>query len=369
MTPIPENWPNPRRRASEELVLGDLWIFGVVDLRRPAGDRENTSDDFLVGIGLEVCAHDAVEPLGEPDVVDGLALADVGPHGVKAARQGVDRLGQRNDAGDLREIGVGRAPGQKPQLLVAAVGVAIGECDPRPFAEALPQPTGLEQLLQRQGCPAFARDACVAGIGAGAGIFLPHGSATRPGRFGRVRLAALLMDHAPPIDVLKVTILTSADKPDRRGVALLPVGPEVNHPLRRIQVLEPHEPAAIGRFAGQRVACKPSREHCRADRGRGSLGILFVDRRRSELRRLVARDAIVVLQPQMQKALQPRLLDLLERPLALHLPLVEPEHEDGPVGKVEHRAGTEHPDQLAHAYRVICHGIARLNSGLGRRDR
>ena len=41
-----------RLPAREELVFGDLRVFGLVDLRRSARDRENASDDFLVGIAL-----------------------------------------------------------------------------------------------------------------------------------------------------------------------------------------------------------------------------------------------------------------------------------------------------------------------------
>ena len=39
----------------------------------------------------------------------------------------------------------------------------------------------------------------------------------------------------------------------------------------------------------------------------------------------------------------------LKRALPLHFPMVEPEDEHRSVGKVEHGAGTEHPDQLAQS--------------------
>jgi hypothetical protein len=64
----------------------------------------------------------------------------------------------------------------------------------------------------------------------------------------------------------------------------------------------------------------------------------------------------------MQEPLQSRLLDSLESRFALHLPMVEPKDEHGSVGKVEHGAGAEGPDELAHSDGIFGHRIARLNS-------
>src|ERR1700688_248245 len=98
-----------------------------------------------------------------------------------------------------------------------------------------------------------------------------------------------------------MAVLAAADEPDRRRLSLLSIGTEMVGSLRSFQILEPDEAASIGRVAGNRFASEPPRKQCRFDRARRCSGIAFVDRRRSQLRRLVADDPLVVLQAQMQQ--------------------------------------------------------------------
>jgi hypothetical protein len=71
----------------------------------------------------------------------------------------------------------------------------------------------------------------------------------------------------------------------------------------------------------------------------------------------------------MEKPCEAGLLDDAEGARPKHLPVIEPLNEHGPLRQVEHGAGTEHPHHLAQSNLVVWHGLARLSSGAGRRDR
>jgi hypothetical protein len=80
---------------------------------------------------------------------------------------------------------------------------------------------------------------------------------------------------------------------------------------------------------------------------------------------LVADETRVVLvpEPRIQQTLEPRLLDRLERVLALHIPMVEPHDEHGAIGKVEHGAGSVDADDLAQPHFVVGHVSSSQDRG------
>ena len=104
------------------------------------------------------------------------------------------------------------------------------------------------------------------------------------------------MDYPAPLDVLKVTIFTTADEADRGSFSALAVIAFVFKPLRRFEILKTGKPPPVRRIARNGVASEPSRKDGYLYRRRWTLRIASIDRWRSELRWPVAHDAGIVLQ-------------------------------------------------------------------------
>jgi hypothetical protein len=69
------------------------------------------------------------------------------------------------------------------------------------------------------------------------------------------------MDHPAPLDVLKMTILATADKTDWRGLSALSVVALVFKPLRRFETLEACEPHLFTNTVGQMSEKDSSNTH------------------------------------------------------------------------------------------------------------
>jgi hypothetical protein len=125
---------------------------------------------------------------------------------------------------------------------MAAAARIAAVVDPWPLCAALAQSTWLEKVIERQRRPAFAINACLPRIASRAAILEPEWllACFASGR--------VLVYHAAPINILQMTVLASADKPDRRNAPPLAVIPAIVEPFGSIQLLKAHQPPPIGRI-------------------------------------------------------------------------------------------------------------------------
>jgi hypothetical protein len=93
--------------------------------------------------------------------------------------------------------------------MLAAVRVSA-IVDPRPLSSTPAQTTWLKEIIEGQRRATLAVDACLARIAGRAPILEPKRLLT-PCPAG-----SILVNHAVPIHVLKMAVLASADKTDRR---------------------------------------------------------------------------------------------------------------------------------------------------------
>jgi hypothetical protein len=131
------------------------------------------------------------------------------------------------------------------------------------------------------------------------------------------------MYYPTPFDVLKKTILATADETDRRDLSALAVIPLVFKPLWRLEVLETHEPPPVWWIAGNCIASKPSWENGYLYRRRYAFRITSIDRWRSEFRWPVPDNASIFLEALMKQSLKARFLNDLECLCSKHLPVIE----------------------------------------------
>jgi hypothetical protein len=91
--------------------------------------------------------------------------------------------------------------------VLAAVRISA-TIDPWPIPSTLAQATRLKEIIQGQRCATLAIDACLAGIAGRATILEPK-------RLLTSRTARnVLVNHAMPIDILKMAVLAPTDETD-----------------------------------------------------------------------------------------------------------------------------------------------------------
>ena len=158
------------------------------------------------------------------DVVDGVDFFQLIGIGREQLSEFVFCTRQGDDRYHLREVGVGRSAGQKPQVIVTVLFCVA----PKPGAgtETFTEPTWSKGLLQREGVDAaIADDKSVSGIGTCTTLLKPH----------RL-LAGLCPMHDPsPIDILDMTPLTGPYEANWRDFGPLTiVAIEISPPLSGI---------------------------------------------------------------------------------------------------------------------------------------
>jgi hypothetical protein len=102
------------------------------------------------------------------------------------------------------------------------------------------------------------------------------------------------VNHAPPIDILKMAVLAPTNKANGRYAAALPIVPAVVDSLWSFQLLEPHKPSPIRRITRKDIAHEPMRENFHPDLWRRSARIAQIEGRRSQLWIAIRRKAAVV---------------------------------------------------------------------------
>jgi hypothetical protein len=169
--------------------------------------------------------------------------------------------------------------------------------------------------------------------------------------------AKILVKDATPLDILKMTVLAAADETDRRCLSTLPIVGFVFKALRRLQILEASESAAVWQVTSDGIADKPAWKNRRLYAWRYAPGIPRIDRWRPQFRRPIGDKSSVIFKALMEEPGKAGFLDDMERAGSEHLPVIEPLNEHGPFRKVEHCTGTEHPHHLAHSNLVVCHRL------------
>jgi hypothetical protein len=111
-----------------------------------------------------------------------------------------------------------------------------------------------------------------------------------------------LVDNAPPIDILKMAVLTSADKADRRDTPALSVVATIVEALRGFQLLEAHKPPPVRGVARGRVADEPTWKNGCSDLGRCPARVAHIEGRRPQLRIAARRQPTIILQPQTEQS-------------------------------------------------------------------
>lgn len=168
------------------------------------------------------------------------------------------------------------------------------------------------------------------------------------------------MKNSPPLDILQMALLASADEPNGGDLAALAIICLVILSAGRIEILKADEAAPVRLITWEGLAHEPAREYRPLDPERASFGIAVVDRWGAKLRGPITCQSPITAKPLVKQPRKPRLLDHLESAGAEHLPFVEALYENRSLGQVKHRAGPEDPDHLTQSYLIVGHRRARL---------
>jgi hypothetical protein len=167
--------------------------------------------------------------------------------------------------------------------------------DPWPLSSTLAQTTRLKEIIEGQRRTTLAIDACLAGIAGRTCILKPKWFLTS------CPSGSILVNHAVPINVLKMAVLASADETDRRDAPTFAIITSIFEPFGGFQLFEAHKPSPIRRIAWRRVAHEPSWKNGRSNLGGGPARIAYAERWRPQLRIATRCKPAVAFQAQAQK--------------------------------------------------------------------